>query len=384
MRTTPDITHGLKTVEEAIRHKFIPSITGRQCNDVERKLYSLPARYGGLGIINPQEIADMEYGYSIAATQQIVKSMLKQNNSLLLDSEDISSIKKEITSQKNSFHQQTQELVIQQLPSNNAKLVELACEKGSSSWLTTLPLEEYGFVLNKQEFQDSIALRYGYGIKNVAKICICGQENSIDHCLVCKRGGFVSLRHNSLRDTTANFISQVCKDVCIEPQLLPLSGEVLPPSSITADEARLDISARSFWTPLGRAFFDIRVLHPGALTNASRSIPQMYTQHEQEKKRKYNMRVTEIEKGTFTPLVFSTTGGMSKETSTFLKRLATLLSQKNNQTYADTMSFVRRRLRFDLLKTTLIALRGHRGKFYEVPSAVQDLDINLQRDLDSL
>ena len=153
---------------------------------------------------------------------------------------------------------------MQELPPKHSKLVELACEKGSSAWLTTLPLKEFGFVLNKQEFQDSIALRYGFTIRNTAKTCICGQTNSIDHCLTCKRGGFVSLRHNSLRNTTANFISQVCKDVCIEPKLLPLSGEELPRSSNTADEARLDISARSFWTPLGRAFFDIRVLHPGA------------------------------------------------------------------------------------------------------------------------
>ena len=32
-----------------------------------------------------------------------------------------------------------------------------------------------------------------------------------------------------------------------------------------------------------------------------------------EKKRKYNSRVTEIEQGTFTPLVFTTTGGMADE-----------------------------------------------------------------------
>ena len=326
----------------------------------------------------------MEYGYSIAATKHTVRSMLNQDNDFHIDIAQISEVKKEITSQKNSFYKTALEQIMQELPPKHSKLVELACEKGSSAWLTTLPLEEFGFVLNKQEFQDSIALRYGFTIRNTAKTCICGQTNSIDHCLTCKRGGFVSLRHNSLRNTTANFISQVCKDVCIEPKLLPLSGEELPRSSNTADEARLDISARSFWTPLGRAFFDIRVLHPGAPTNASRSIPQMYAQHEQEKKRTYNTRITEIEKGTFTPLVFSTTGGMSKETSTFLKRLATLLSQKNNQTYADTIAFLRRRLRFDLLKTTLIALRGHRGRFYETPSSVEELDINLQRDLDSL
>ena len=164
----------------------------------------------------------------------------------------------------------------------------------------------------------------------------------------------------------------------IEPPLLPLTGEILPSSSNITDDARLDVSARGFWTPLGRAFFDIRVLHPGAPTNATRSLPQMYSQHEQEKKRKYNDRVIEVERGTFTPLVFSTTGGMGKEASIFLKRLPTLLAPKTNQPYSNTIGYLRRRLRFDLLRTTLIALRGHRGKYYEAPSSINDLDINLQ------
>ena len=51
LRTTPNINVGLESVEDAIRNKLIPSITGRQCSDWERKLYSLPARYGGLGMI---------------------------------------------------------------------------------------------------------------------------------------------------------------------------------------------------------------------------------------------------------------------------------------------------------------------------------------------
>ena len=36
-----------------------------------------------------------------------------------------------------------------------------------------------------------------------------------------------------------------------------------------------------------------------------------------EKKRHYNKRVTAYENGTFTPLVFSTTGGMGRECKTF-------------------------------------------------------------------
>ena len=34
--------------------------------------------------------------------------------------------------------------------------MELGTEKGASTWLTALPLQEQGFTLNKQEFQDAL------------------------------------------------------------------------------------------------------------------------------------------------------------------------------------------------------------------------------------
>jgi len=106
----------------------------------------------------------------------------------------------------------------------------------------------------------------------------------------------------------------------------------------------------------------------------------MYAQHEEEKKRLYNSRIQDIEHGSFTPLVFSTSGGMSKECSRFIRRLSDKLSFKTQQTYADTICFVRRRLRIELLRTTLIAIRGHRGRFYERPIKMEELDLNLISD----
>ena len=127
--------------------------------------------------------------------------------------------------------------------------------------------------------------------------------------------------------------------------------------------------------------FDIRVLHPGALSNNNKSLEKMYSDHEKEKKRMYNHRVIQIEHGQFTPLVFSTTGGMAKECSSFLKKLSEKLSQKTNQKYSDTVNFVRRRIRIELLKTCLIAIRGHRGRFFQRPINMEDLDINLIPDM---
>ena len=40
--------------------------------------------------------------------------------------------------------------------------LDLASEKGSSSWLNALPLKRYNFNLTKSEFRDGISLRYGW------------------------------------------------------------------------------------------------------------------------------------------------------------------------------------------------------------------------------
>ena len=104
----------------------------------------------------------------------------------------------------------------------------------------------------------------------------------------------------------------------------------------------------------------------------------MYKTHERRKKSAYNARVLEVERGTFTPVVFSTTGGMGLEAQVLFKRIAEKMSRKSGTRYSDTISFIRKRIRFDLLRTTIIALRGHRGKKIGAPDEIETLDINLE------
>ena len=48
------------------------------------------------------------------------------------------------------------------LPTSLQRSVDLAKEKGASTWLTALPLVEHGFTLHKGAFHDAaLALRYG-------------------------------------------------------------------------------------------------------------------------------------------------------------------------------------------------------------------------------
>ena len=59
---------------------------------------------------------------------------------------------------------------------------------------------------------------------------------------------------------------------------------------------------------------------------------------ENEKKRLYSRRVLDIEHGTFTPSVFTTTGGMGKEVLMYYSRLAKLIAIRKGGQYAKTIS----------------------------------------------
>ena len=130
---------------------------------------------------------------------------------------------------------------------------------------------------------------------------------------------------------------------------------------LTKPDACLDVHCRGFWERQRAASFDIGVCHPYADSYRDLSPKQIYRIHENEKKRKYNSRVTEIEQGTFTPLVFTTTGGMADECLRYHSRLAELLSAKKQETYATTISWVRVKVSFAIFRSALLCLRGSRS-----------------------
>lgn len=265
---------------------------------------------------------------------------------------------------------------------NLKQCLEAAREKGSGSWLAALPIQALGYVLNKQEFKDSLCLRYGWKIPNTPLFCSCRERNSVDHALICKSGGYVSMRHNRIRDAEAHILREVCKDVRVEPELLPI-GNMPVESTNTSEKARLDVSAVGIWSQMERTFLDIRVTHPNSPSYKGKDIAKVYEQHEKEKKRAYNHRIMEVEKATFTPLVFTTSGGMAPECARYHKKIAELISNKTKEEYSKVINHLRTRIRFILLKSTLIAVRGERGKSRKTFQNVSELSFNTIPDMPS-
>ena len=81
-----------------------------------------------------------------------------------------------------------------------------------------------------------------------------------------------------------------------------------------------------------------------------------------------------MEHSSFTPLVFSASGGMGHEATVFYKRLASLLSDKWKELYATVLGWVRCWLSFCLLRSAIQCIRGARSSHgHYIRSAPVDL-----------
>jgi len=68
----------------------------------------------------------------------------------------------------------------------------------------------------------------------------------------------------------------------------------------------------------------------------------------------------EVEQATFTPLVFTTTGGMAEECRRYHSRLAKLLAEKKGKVHHN-LSWIRTKVSFAILRSALLSLRGSRA-----------------------
>ena len=249
------------------------------------------------------------------------------------------------------------------LPPDKHRAMVAAQQKGASYLVTTLPLQKHGFALSKTEFRDQLLMRYRWPVHDLPTTCACGSPFNVDHSQICHLGGFVNMRHDEMKFLLATEVKKVLKDVEMEPSLSPLTGENLQPrSAISSDDARSDIRAKSFWCRQQNAFFDIRVFYPHARSYLHRSLPTLFETFEKDKKREYGDRITQVERGSFTPLVFSSNGGMGKEASMTIKKLAQDIAGKHSEKYSHVVGLLRCRIHFALMRSAHTCLRGTRTR----------------------
>ena len=175
------------------------------------------------------------------------------------------------------------------------------------------------------------------------------------------------MRHNEVRDITADLLTEVCHGVGTEPLLQPVTEEQFTHRTANRGEgARLDIIAENFWSRDRQiSFFDVRVFNPLPQTYHNTSLAQCFRRNELGKRRAYDERIREIEHGSFSPLIFSTSSSMEPTATTVYKRLAAMIEEKNNKSYSKTIHWLRCRLTFSLLRSAIICLRGSRSALHQ-------------------
>ena len=175
----------------------------------------------------------------------------------------------------------------------------------------------------------------------------------------------MTLKHNDLRDNIGEILQEVTNNVRIEPILQPITGEEQSIGGKVSVDARADISARGFWYLGQRAFFDVRIFDPNAQRHENKTFRRCYELNEHEKKKGYSSRILNVEQGSFTPLVFSITGGMGRECSMFVKRLCQMISLKRNKELSVVRYAIRCKMSYALLRSSLLRVRESRTMFSE-------------------
>lgn len=79
-RTIPDIGPLLRPLDDALCSVLLPTLTGRPPpGDLERTLFAMPARLGGLGIPIPSRTATQEFHSSLFVTSTLCDHIISQD-----------------------------------------------------------------------------------------------------------------------------------------------------------------------------------------------------------------------------------------------------------------------------------------------------------------
>ena len=147
---------------------------------------------GGLNLRNPMETADAEFKTSAFVTEGLAQVIKDQDMDFrnFDEEESIRRIKSEKVRKENELKEKYDNLMERMTDLKGRKMVELATEKGAGAWLSAMPINSLGFTLNKQEFRDSICLRYVWSIPDdTPSYCQCGKKNDIEpHTLMLVYG----------------------------------------------------------------------------------------------------------------------------------------------------------------------------------------------------
>lgn len=192
LRTTPEIEILLQPLKQTIRMEFIPTLTRKPApTDSERDVFALPLELGGIGLSSPVTCAPEEFSASMKVAAPPKTLINERIFEIPLETwEKHYDAKNEISRNRHLSETETASQLKSSLPPPLQYSLTLAQEKGASSWLTALPISEFGFTLHKGAFRNALCLHYGWLPSRLPERCDCGHQFTVEHALSCPKGGF--------------------------------------------------------------------------------------------------------------------------------------------------------------------------------------------------
>ena len=226
-RAKPNLSSLFKPLEDVIRLKFLPAVLRRSVTDLERNILSLPARFGGLGVFNPCVDCVGAFSDSKILSKPLMWLVVNQQSDFMpCEAKDVAALRAQLDLDREQKYKKLYDKLFTKASTTMKSCMTIAREKGASSWVTACPSHDHDTVLSKGEFIDSICIRYGWSLRNLAAKCVCDATFDVQHALECLIGGYRNVMHNELRDTVASVLKEAgYKAVETEPRLQPLSGE---------------------------------------------------------------------------------------------------------------------------------------------------------------
>ena len=135
--------------------------------------------------------APQQFSASKSITSAHVDSITSQNTFMVPGESSTEELKRYHQSLKTARDKEKMESVASTLSSDLLRLVNQSRDKGANSWLNAMPLADQSLALTRQEFRDSLRLRYNLPLVDIPSLGVCGDKFTVGHALSCKKGGFV-------------------------------------------------------------------------------------------------------------------------------------------------------------------------------------------------
>ena len=171
------------------------------------------------------------------------------------------------------------------------------------------------------------------------------------------------MRHDGPKELFGELCAEICYDVKVEPDLLPLTGERFDHKTAkVAADVRSDVRVRVFFTKEQNAFFEFRIVYPFASSYLKLAPAELYEHVAHLRKMEYEQRINQVDNGSFTPMIMLSTGGMGAEMTIAMKHLARKLADKRKESYPAVATLLRCSMAFNVERSSLVCLRGSRAR----------------------